>query len=265
MSAAAFERLLSTLVLGESFVFPGGIEVRRTSLFGFHLFGAGIFEVAEAAEHAVKAAELSIAIAEQAAAELATERPSCSGPCDAEEGRPCQACVEEMGRHADELIVEMFGEEEDEEPASDPAPPSVPAEQTSLFYEADPRIDEEALRPIEAEDLPTQVLPPAVARLCPACDGGRRHRRGACPRCSGRCVRLWCENREVIYAPPATEAGKLVAGLALADLLAEGIHARAVQGAHELLVVALRGCTPETRAAVLERWQSVIATLGAVA
>lgn len=227
--------LLASLVLG-------GVEVRRSSLFGFTI-GTETLDIGDAAQR------LDVHGLDVAADDTAPE-PPCSGPCDPESGRPCVACVDEMSREADALIVEIFGD--DEEPVTS-SPVEAPSEEQGELFAAGPtlaKVAPVALEPVEV----AEQLPEAVARLCPACDGGRRRR---CMRCEGRCVRLWVGKIEIWCSAPRTEAGKLAGAYALAGLLAEGLDGRPLQGAHALFGVVLGGASPETRERALARWMGV--------
>lgn len=92
----------------------------------------------------------------------------------------------------------------------------------------------------------------ATARVCGACNGGRR--RGACARCDGRCVRAWVANREVSpVARPRCEEESLGVVYALSDLF-PSLDDRQRQGALALLGGVTRGASPQLRRQASAQW-----------
>lgn len=95
----------------------------------------------------------------------------------------------------------------------------------------------------------------AIARPCDACHGGHRNRRGGCLRCDGRCVRVWCNNREIKpLARTRTEEEALGVVNALSDLFA-GLDDRQRLGALDLFRVVTEDASPALRHQALAQWK----------
>ena len=225
-----FATLLATLCLFETITLPLAGEVRRSSLFGYTVGG----EVLDIEEAAARPGEILAA---------APPPPVAKGEPSREEPAPVtrRSAVEEPAP-APELLVTLDAfppasenaandEDDGELLASVPEPPA------DIFAADD-------FDPAEA-----------IVRVCDACSGGQRHRRGGCVRCGGRLVRAWVNNREVTPgAPCRTDAERLGVVNALSDLFPD-LNDRVRQGALTLFGLATRGASPAARTQALAQWQ----------
>jgi hypothetical protein len=255
--------LLSSLVLFETLTFPLVGPVTRTSLLGYRLDLAGdVLDLQEAA-------------ARVDAMGATPKAPPCPGLVRLAEPLVTVAPeVTKLPMVTAEPVVTMVTTPPGEPSPSLPVGKAEPmatyghldgpaerlveldADEEQLFTHAAARASERRAVGADVDGEGDEIQPDgARAVLCDVCKGGARHQRNGCPRCDGRCIRVWCNNREISpLARPRTDQEALGVVCALSRIFGELEDDRQRAGARSLFDVATRRPSKALRRQALAQW-----------
>ena len=240
-----FFAALFALPLLASIPLPCG-EIRRSSLFGYRTEAGAVLDLEEAAE--------------LAALQAAPPPPAPAGKAMANPYRLPSGEVLNFPEHCTDARERftlrggavVWAERVSE---SEPAPTTFFLELESQVAPANDDAEQLAVAEPPADQFEDDFQPAeAVVRVCDVCKGGQRHPRGGCPRCDGRLVRAWVNNREVTpWARCRDDAERLGVVNALSDLFPD-LDDRVRQGAMKMFGIATTGISTAARSQALWQW-----------